>query len=220
MARIANPGSDSTRDLASTFSHDNAKHPVSLEPLTPAFWHNLTEYFLQDPSALTDFLVRRFRGEERGNVVMRRLCVEDDSCRAKMVCGMRAARSGDNCEFIRPGLHIDSVEGGMGYKKGKMGGRKYASPPPYPFGGGGGGVRVSSDEIWKAHEWHDEDERPECGSHGMTGGQAAGILRGLGSGKVRSVFRLGGSRVRFGLMMTTPIKRTRRSIFPHTSWTR
>ena len=62
------------------------------QSLSPAFWHNLTEVFERDDAAFALYNTRISRG---GNV---KAC--DATCKASTICGLRAARSENNC--VRP----------------------------------------------------------------------------------------------------------------------
>lgn len=59
------------------------------DPLSPAFWHNLTEVFASDDTAFQLYNTFLSRG---GSVD-----VCDDDCKSSAICGMRAARAENNC---------------------------------------------------------------------------------------------------------------------------
>ncbi|KAI1352170.1 Metallo-dependent phosphatase-like protein [Xylaria sp. FL0043] len=62
--------------------------------LDPAFWHEVTEVFEQDPATFEEFIARKRRGWQPD------VC-EDDECRRAEICKLRAGRAQDNC--IPPG---------------------------------------------------------------------------------------------------------------------
>ncbi|KAJ7600702.1 sphingomyelin phosphodiesterase [Mycena floridula] len=68
------------------------------EPLSPAFWHNLTEVFSVNETAFAGFNERISRG---GAVTA---C--DDSCRTTTICDMRAFRSENNCDGSSGGIGV------------------------------------------------------------------------------------------------------------------
>ncbi|KAJ7115438.1 sphingomyelin phosphodiesterase [Mycena epipterygia] len=68
------------------------------EPLSPAFWHNLTEVFAVNNTALQMFNTFISRG---GAVTA---C--DAACAVTTICDMRALRSEDNCDTPTPGLSL------------------------------------------------------------------------------------------------------------------
>lgn len=61
--------------------------------LDPAFWHQVTEMFEEDPAAFGEFFTRKRRGWQSD--------VCDDECKSAEICKLRAARAQDNC--IPPG---------------------------------------------------------------------------------------------------------------------
>ncbi|KDQ58411.1 hypothetical protein JAAARDRAFT_34199 [Jaapia argillacea MUCL 33604] len=71
-------------------------HKIHQDPLSPAFWHNLTEVFATNHTALGQFLQRRNRSERP------RRCV--GYCVEKTICDMRAFRSENNCVKVTPGV--------------------------------------------------------------------------------------------------------------------
>ncbi|KZV95484.1 sphingomyelin phosphodiesterase [Exidia glandulosa HHB12029] len=66
------------------------------QPLSPAFWHNLTEVFESDDEAFQLYNERLSRGGAVG------AC--DADCKANTICNLRAARSENNCDVATPGL--------------------------------------------------------------------------------------------------------------------
>ncbi|KAJ7818805.1 sphingomyelin phosphodiesterase [Mycena olivaceomarginata] len=70
----------------------------SNEPLSPAFWHNLTEVFAVNETAFQMFNTFISRG---GAVTA---C--DSDCRNTTICDMRALRSEDNCDTPAPGFAL------------------------------------------------------------------------------------------------------------------
>ncbi|KAJ7153823.1 sphingomyelin phosphodiesterase [Mycena filopes] len=69
------------------------------EPLSPAFWHNLTEVFAAND---TIFQTTFNTFISRGGMVT--AC--DESCRNTTVCDMRAFRSENNCDTPTPGFSL------------------------------------------------------------------------------------------------------------------
>ncbi|EJD50479.1 sphingomyelin phosphodiesterase [Auricularia subglabra TFB-10046 SS5] len=65
-------------------------------PLSPAFWHTLTEVFERDDAAFQLYNTRISRGGKVG------ACT--GACKTQTICGLRAARSQDNCDVVTPGL--------------------------------------------------------------------------------------------------------------------
>ncbi|KAK5631028.1 hypothetical protein RRF57_006743 [Xylaria bambusicola] len=63
--------------------------------LDPAFWHEVTEGFEENPTALDEFITRKRRGWQSN------VC-GDDACRSAEICKLRAGRAQDNC--IPPGF--------------------------------------------------------------------------------------------------------------------
>ncbi|KAF7872568.1 hypothetical protein EAF04_003488 [Stromatinia cepivora] len=66
--------------------------------LTPAFWHNLTTVFANNPTVFNQYIARKTRGY---NV---ETCTGD--CATEEICQMRAAESQYNCATIQPGIHF------------------------------------------------------------------------------------------------------------------
>ncbi|KAJ8082854.1 hypothetical protein PM082_008711 [Marasmius tenuissimus] len=87
------------------------------DPLGPAFWHQVTEGLERDDEA--------FRAYDRFKTrVGPGSCVEGsngntkayDECKRVTICGLRAARSQNNCVVSKPGLHLSrrEVDGAAG----------------------------------------------------------------------------------------------------------
>lgn len=74
---------------------DGKKPNEGARELDPAFWHQVTEVFEEDPAAFEGFFTRKRRGWQSD------VC-DDDACKSAEICKLRAARSQDNC--IPPGL--------------------------------------------------------------------------------------------------------------------
>ncbi|KAI1199620.1 Metallo-dependent phosphatase-like protein [Nemania serpens] len=72
---------------------DDKKLNEGTRELDPAFWHQVTERFEEDPAAFEEFFTRKRRGWQSD--------VCDDECKSGEICKLRAARAGDNC--IPPG---------------------------------------------------------------------------------------------------------------------
>ncbi|KAF7901228.1 hypothetical protein EAF00_003449 [Botryotinia globosa] len=64
--------------------------------LTPAFWHNLTTVFANNPTAFNQYIARKTRGY---NV---ETCTGD--CATEEICQLKAAESQYNCATIKPGI--------------------------------------------------------------------------------------------------------------------
>lgn len=64
--------------------------------LTPAFWHNLTTVFANNPTAFNQYIARKTRGY---NVPS---CTGD--CQTNEICQLKAAESRYNCATIKPGI--------------------------------------------------------------------------------------------------------------------
>jgi len=72
------------------------------EPLSPAFWHKVTEAFAANDTAFQ--LYNKFSA--RGGVVMP--CTGD--CKTKTICNLRALRAENNCDDSTPGLQFKKRE--------------------------------------------------------------------------------------------------------------
>ncbi|KAJ7067511.1 sphingomyelin phosphodiesterase [Mycena amicta] len=70
------------------------------EPLSAAFWHNLTEVFAASDTAFQLFNTFLSRG---GAVTP---CDDSDGCRNATICDMRALRSEDNCDTPAAGIQL------------------------------------------------------------------------------------------------------------------
>ncbi|KAJ7767552.1 sphingomyelin phosphodiesterase [Mycena olivaceomarginata] len=68
------------------------------EPLSPAFWHNLTEVFATNETAFQMFNTFLSRGGAVG------AC--DSDCKNTTICDMRAFRSENNCDTPAPGFSL------------------------------------------------------------------------------------------------------------------
>ncbi|KAL9709442.1 hypothetical protein Ac2012v2_007177 [Leucoagaricus gongylophorus] len=66
-------------------------------PLTPAFWHQVTEAFERNDALFRQFLEFKWRG------VNVEICPPGD-CKDNAICALRAGRSEDNCVVASPGL--------------------------------------------------------------------------------------------------------------------
>lgn len=66
-------------------------------PLTPAFWHQVTEAFEQNDALFQQFLEFKWRG------VHVEVC-QPGQCKDDAICALRAGRSEDNCVVASPGL--------------------------------------------------------------------------------------------------------------------
>lgn len=66
-------------------------------PLTPAFWHKVTEAFEQDDALFQQFLEFKWRG------INIETCPPGD-CKETAICALRAGRSENNCHVTTPGL--------------------------------------------------------------------------------------------------------------------
>ncbi|KAJ7895181.1 Metallo-dependent phosphatase-like protein [Mycena olivaceomarginata] len=77
------------------------------EPLSPAFWHNLTEVFAVNETAFQMYNTFLSRGSAVG------AC--DDACRNTTICDIRAFRSENNCDLPTPGFSLRrrSASGGI-----------------------------------------------------------------------------------------------------------
>jgi len=70
------------------------------EPLSPAFWHNLTEVFAANETAFQMFNTFISRG---GAVTA---CDAPSGCQNTTICDMRAFRSQDNCDTPAEGFSL------------------------------------------------------------------------------------------------------------------
>ncbi|KAJ7716970.1 sphingomyelin phosphodiesterase [Mycena maculata] len=75
------------------------------EPLTPAFWHNLTEVFATNETAFQMYNTFLTRG---GAVVP---C--DAACQNTTICDLRAFRAQNNCDVPTPGFSLRRRGGGV-----------------------------------------------------------------------------------------------------------
>ncbi|KAJ2955277.1 hypothetical protein NQZ79_g8696 [Umbelopsis isabellina] len=66
----------------------------SKEPLSPAWWHNVTETFEDDDSMFEKYYQYRSKSSP-----LRPEC--DETCRANLICGIRAGKSEDRCDYQR-----------------------------------------------------------------------------------------------------------------------
>lgn len=71
--------------------------------LSPAFWHNVTAALATNQTAFGEYFARKSRGWQVPT------CDTAD-CVKYEVCGLRAARSEDNCATLSPGLHFAKRE--------------------------------------------------------------------------------------------------------------
>ncbi|TGJ85788.1 hypothetical protein E0Z10_g2998 [Xylaria hypoxylon] len=69
------------------------KSNEGIRELDPAFWHEVTEIFEEDPAAFEKFMTRKRRGWQPD------MC--DDDCRSAEICQLRAGRAQDNCMLPR-----------------------------------------------------------------------------------------------------------------------
>ncbi|KAF7374111.1 Saposin B-type domain-containing protein [Mycena sanguinolenta] len=81
-----------------TPSSKSAPRGLRMNPLSPAFWHNLTEVFAVNETAFQMFNTFLSRG---GAVTA---C--DADCQNTTICDMRAFRSQDNCDTPTPGFQM------------------------------------------------------------------------------------------------------------------
>ena len=81
------------------------------DPLGPSFWHQVTEGFERDDEAFRAY--DRFKKRVGSGS-----CVEESNgdskvyseCKRVAICGLRAARSQNNCVVPKPGLHLSRRE--------------------------------------------------------------------------------------------------------------
>ncbi|KAF8637872.1 hypothetical protein AX17_002498 [Amanita inopinata Kibby_2008] len=82
------------------------------ESLSPAFWHKVTEVFATNDTAFQMYQTFRSRGVNVPSC--------DSTCKAKVICELRALRAEDNCDISTPGFnfkrslsdaHADHCEG-------------------------------------------------------------------------------------------------------------
>ncbi|KOS18929.1 Sphingomyelin phosphodiesterase 2 [Escovopsis weberi] len=67
--------------------------------LTPAFWHDVTAMFENRPDVFREYLSRKSRG-------WRSVAPCEGDCLAAEICQLRAGRSQDNCNKVKPGIHL------------------------------------------------------------------------------------------------------------------
>ncbi|KAJ7336801.1 Metallo-dependent phosphatase-like protein [Mycena albidolilacea] len=79
------------------------------EPLSPAFWHNLTEVFAVNETAFQMYNTFLSRGSA--------VAACDDACRNTTICDLRAFRSENNCDLPTPGFSLRrrSASGGTSH---------------------------------------------------------------------------------------------------------
>ncbi|KAJ7679351.1 sphingomyelin phosphodiesterase [Mycena polygramma] len=78
------------------------------EPLSPAFWHNLTEVFQQNDTAFQMYNTFISRGGAVG--------VCDAACKNNTICDLRAFRSENNCDTPTPGFSLRRRGGGASHE--------------------------------------------------------------------------------------------------------
>ncbi|KAJ7111829.1 sphingomyelin phosphodiesterase [Mycena epipterygia] len=77
------------------------------EPLSPAFWHNLTEVFAVNDTAFQMFNTFISRGGA--------MTACDADCANTTICDMRAFRSENNCDTPTPGFQLRRRAGGVSH---------------------------------------------------------------------------------------------------------
>ncbi|KAJ3552028.1 hypothetical protein NPX13_g11215 [Xylaria arbuscula] len=93
--------------------------------LDPAFWHEVTKVFEEDPAALDEFISRKRRGWQPS------ICDDDDdddACRKAEICKLRAGRAQDNCippGFIRLVGKLGEEDASAGPVATKLGGQQH-----------------------------------------------------------------------------------------------
>ncbi|KAJ7153824.1 sphingomyelin phosphodiesterase [Mycena filopes] len=79
------------------------------EPLSPAFWHNLTEVFERNDTAFEMYRTFINRGGEVVNAC-------DATCKNTTICDLRAFRSENNCDIPTPGFSLRRRSGGASHE--------------------------------------------------------------------------------------------------------
>jgi sphingomyelin phosphodiesterase len=69
------------------------------EPLSPAWWHNVTETF-ED----TDSMFEKYYQYRSKSSPLRPDC--DQACRTNLICGIRAGKSEDRCDYQRDDMDL------------------------------------------------------------------------------------------------------------------
>ncbi len=80
--------------------------PVAAEAeLTPSFWHNVTSAFESNTTLFDEYVSRKSRGW------LKKKC--DGDCKDEEICQLRAGRSQDNCNKIKPGATFGKRDVGL-----------------------------------------------------------------------------------------------------------
>jgi sphingomyelin phosphodiesterase len=78
------------------------KYTSPTAELTPAFWHNVTQYFQTNDTAFQEYVARKSRGYGVG------VCT--GTCKTGEICQLRAADAQYNCGTVSPGINFKRAE--------------------------------------------------------------------------------------------------------------
>jgi sphingomyelin phosphodiesterase len=106
IADMTNPSFQTTGPVwTEYYSAKEVYGPLLTPPVTdpnaelcPAFWHNVTEVFANNPAAFMEYYARKSRGWNVGSCT--------GTCQTNEICQMQALRSENNCYKPSPGIHL------------------------------------------------------------------------------------------------------------------